>query len=84
MRFTSEDYDAAEKPLLSHGERARRYHERWLNRALALERSGAKIPKIPARAEADGGFDRLMSTTLGRAWARSWWETTLSTLEAEF
>lgn len=84
MRFIREDSDEVEGRLVSHSERARLSHERWLNRALERERLGHALPTIPTRAEREGGFSRLMSTALGRAWAYAWWEGTLGSLEAEF
>ena len=38
MRFIREDSDEVEVRLISHSERARLSHERWLNRALERER----------------------------------------------
>lgn len=84
MRFTRQDFEASDGRLVSRAEIARLAHERWLNKALELEKAGVPIPSIPTRAERDGGFSLLMSTSLGRAWARAWWETTLGAPEVEF
>lgn len=62
--------------LLSAGERARRLHETWLTAALRDAR--LCLPRIPIRRVRDGGFAMTMSTTHGRRWAQSWWDTTLA------
>lgn len=84
MRFTREDFEDTDGRLVSLSEQARRSHERWLNRALEREQMGAPMPTIPTRDEREGGFARLMSTSLGRAWAFAWWERTLGSIDAEF
>lgn len=84
MRFTPQDFDAAEEALLPPSEKVRRFHENWLNWALAQEQAGRAFPTIPTRAVHEGGFRRLMSTRRGRLWARQWWENALSLADGEF
>ncbi|XHC25542.1 MAG: hypothetical protein ACFHWZ_04145 [Phycisphaerales bacterium] len=31
------------------------------------------MPEIPSRKVDDGGFDEIMATPLGKAWAEDWW-----------
>lgn len=66
--------------VLWAGEKARALHGAWLTRALA---GGAKFPVIPTRRVSDGGFGTLMSTAAGRAWAQSWWDRALGSLDDE-
>lgn len=65
--------------LLEAGAKARLLHESWLTRALA-RRQGA-IPKIPVRRVSDGGFDGMMRTAEGRAWAAHWWASAWGRLD---
>jgi len=67
--------------VLSAGERARMLHGRWLSRALAQPRR--VWPMIPLRRVSDGGFQRLMSSSEGRAWAEAWWDSTLAVVPDE-
>ncbi|MCA9311623.1 MAG: hypothetical protein KDA21_10485 [Phycisphaerales bacterium] len=62
------------------GEKARRVHEAWLTRAL---QEPERWPRIPTRRVADGGFDGVMSSAEGRAWAHGWWDRTLVEADAE-
>jgi hypothetical protein len=55
---------------LSHAEKFRRTHERWLNAAL---RGAAPIPRIPVRRADLGGFDDLLARSRGREVADRWW-----------
>lgn len=56
----------------SLAESMRRTHARWLTRALRT--TPARMHRIPRRRVDEGGFDRLMRTRAGRAWADRWWE----------
>ena len=68
--------------ILEAGERARMTHSLWLTHHL-VGRSrigGGKpgtavsgVPEIPSRKVDEGGFDEIMATPLGRAWADDWW-----------
>ncbi len=66
--------------FMAAGERARRSHERWLNRAM---RDRTRVyPTIPLRRVADGGFAPVTSTREGRAWADMWWQVTLDQVDS--
>lgn len=65
--------------FLEAGARARLVHQLWLNRA--LERPRGSWPVIPLRRVSDGGFDGLMRTREGRAWAAMWWASTWGILD---
>ncbi len=54
------------------GEAMRRVHSRWLSRAV---QHGVRPPRIPVRKVTDGGWDALMSTPEGRAWADEFWQS---------
>ncbi len=54
----------------------RRTHGRWLTRAL---RAGFSAPRIPIRQLEQGGFESLLRSSEGRAWAEEWWEQALQT-----
>jgi len=56
----------------------RRVHERWLERAL---RAPDRVPRIPVRRVADGGFARLLARPAGRLAAARWWDRVLSSDE---
>jgi hypothetical protein len=56
------------------GASMRHAHSRWLTRAVASPRG---LPRIPTIAVRDGGFDPIVATPAGRAWAESWWDQTL-------
>lgn len=60
--------------LFDVGAAMRRVHSRWLSRAVA---SPGGLPRIPTIAVREGGFDPIVSTPAGRAWAESWWDETL-------
>lgn len=56
------------------GEAMRRFHSRWLTRAV---QHGVRPPRIPVRKvteDGKGGWDALMSTPEGRAWAEEFWQ----------
>ena len=65
--FSREDWERL-------GERVRRAHSRWLTAAL---RSGSKAPRIPVRRVSEGGWDAMMGTEEGRAWAAEFWESAI-------
>lgn len=56
--------------LLTAGERARRTHEAWLNRAVARDTSALRIP---VRRVDEGGFSHLLRDPGGPQWAEQWW-----------
>ncbi|MBX3385344.1 MAG: hypothetical protein KF768_02100 [Phycisphaeraceae bacterium] len=58
----------------------RRLHSRWLTRAM---RVGFVAPRIPTRRVDEGGFDPVMRTAEGRAWAAEWWDRALSPAERD-
>lgn len=55
----------------SAAETMKRTHARWLTRALRSPRSRGF--RIPTRRVDAGGFDGLVRTEAGRAWAERWW-----------
>ena len=71
-RFRSRDR------LLTRGEIARREHERWLNRAIAL---GVPYPRIPTRLVCRGGFSGLRSRPGGLERAAQWWYVALARVD---
>jgi hypothetical protein len=56
--------------FLDASEKARRYHEGWLNRALG--RDGALL-RVPRRRVDRGGYSEMMRHPAGRYWAEQWW-----------
>ncbi len=62
--FSSRDWEDV-------AERMRRAHSEWLTAAL---RRGAKAPRIPVRRVSEGGWDSMMATEEGRAWAAEFWQ----------
>lgn len=65
--------------LLTPGERMRREHERWLDRALS---GGAgELPRIPVRRVDQGGFGALLAAPGGRERADQWWLDAFAALE---
>jgi hypothetical protein len=60
--------------LANHAEMMRLRHSVWLTRALGR---ASAYPRIPTRPMAEGGFNGLMATRAGRAWAEEWWSDTL-------
>ena len=73
MRWVRLDSDDDVPPA----ERMRRAHEAWLNWAMA---SGVRVPRIPVRPVAEGGFDAEMATAAGRAACERWWYLALAVL----
>jgi hypothetical protein len=67
-------WNVTKRDLSDLGAAMRRAHARWLSRAVA---SPARVPRIPTIAVRDGGFDPIVSTPAGRAWAEAWWQQTL-------
>lgn len=65
MRFFSKHY-----LLLTAGEKARRQHQSWLNRAM---RRDTRTLRIPVRRMELGGFSALRSAPGGMQWAEQWW-----------
>jgi hypothetical protein len=65
---------------LSHAERFRRVHERWLTWALRTTRP---LPRIPLRREDEGGFDRMMARPGGRELAERWWTLAMAIADVE-
>ncbi|MEQ8844766.1 MAG: hypothetical protein RIB58_07910 [Phycisphaerales bacterium] len=65
---------------LSLAEAFRLTHERWLNRAVKHPK---RYPTIPSLRVDAGGFDRLTSSPLGRAWADQWWHDTFRSMEKD-
>jgi hypothetical protein len=64
--------------VIDPGEKFRREHERWLNRALRSTKPLPKpLPRIPLRPVSRGGFERLMSSERGRRAVGRWWKSTL-------
>lgn len=72
--------------LMEAGERARRAHSLWLTHHLVGRsrigggdpgRAVAGVPDIPSRKVVEGGFDELISTPLGKAWAEDWWNSAM-------
>jgi len=63
----------------SLAEAFRQTHERWLNRAV---KQPGRYPTIPSLRVDAGGFERLTSTPLGRAWADQWWHETFHSMES--
>lgn len=57
--------------MLPTAERVRLEHESWLR--WAFGRPAGMLPRIPVRRVSAGGFDAIMATPGGRAWAASWW-----------
>lgn len=55
----------------SAAEAMKRTHARWLTRALRSPRS--RSFRIPTRRVDAGGFEELVRTEAGRAWADRWW-----------
>jgi len=53
------------------GERARRLHSVWLTRALSDP--SIRLPRIPVRPVAQGGFGPVTASPGGRRWAEGWW-----------
>jgi hypothetical protein len=56
--------------LLTAGERARRVHEVWLNRAVSRDTA---MLRIPVRRVDEGGFSHLRGDPGGQQWAEQWW-----------
>ena len=56
------------------GEEMVREHSRWLTSAV---RRGLTMTRIPTRRVDEGGFESLMTTPEGRAFAEDWWAETL-------
>lgn len=56
---------------LAKAEAMRRAHSSWLSRAV---KHGSRPPRIPVRKVSEGGWDELMSTPEGRAWADEFWQ----------
>jgi len=65
---------------MSASERARREHERWLNRALALGADSAL--RIPVRDVRRGGFGAMRSSSAGRSLADRWWSEAIKRADA--
>lgn len=70
MRWFSRQQGAFEEA----GEAARRVHSAWLTRALS---SHDRIPRIPLRPEARGGFDRLRARANAAELTERWWHLAL-------
>lgn len=78
------------RALIEAGERARMVHSLWLSHHL-VGRSGigsgnpgtavGGLPDIPSRKVVDGGFDELIATPLGKAWAEDWWHCAMEQVE---
>lgn len=58
----------------------RRAHAAWLSRALHTKRSASF--RIPIRRVEAGGFDDLIATHAGRAWADQWWTNAMQESDA--
>jgi hypothetical protein len=65
--------------FLEAGAKARLLHGNWLSRAVAWQRE--RTPRIPVRRVSEGGFDGLMRTREGRAWAEGWWASAWTRLD---
>lgn len=58
----------------------RRVHSRWLSRAM---RAGYVAPRIPTRRVDEGGYEPVMASPEGRAWAAEWWDRALASPDPE-
>ena len=61
------------------GEVYRTQHSVWLTRA--LQGGFGRIPPIPRKRVADGGFAAIMATVAGRLWVANWWREAFERLD---
>lgn len=62
-------------------ERAVRLLEGWLNRALDMPEG--TYPRIPLRMAREGGWQTVLTSDAGRAWAEGWWASAFAGVEID-
>jgi hypothetical protein len=62
-------------------ERVVRILEGWFNQA--LDQPEGTYPRIPLRASREGGWDTVLTTDSGRAWADAWWANTFAGIDID-
>jgi hypothetical protein len=67
--------------LIDAGEKMRRFHERWLTKAVS--RPGDVTPRIPVRRVDEGGYQTLLASPGGRERAEQWWYDAFALMDAD-